>query len=178
MSKTTCTTNPVAAAVAPRREAVVARSMEVMREHLTAVAQKLQGTDLSVVAAYPDSFRTNQEQYKRQQAFYSLARQVVTYTASDRPGASAPVTGLNEEGIERLVKQAGEEAAFSFDKYVAKLTAKVGECDAAEVVGPLWGHSVLTVRKGATVESWKTQQIVNVSCLGKLFNQWPTRKMK
>jgi hypothetical protein len=34
------------------------------------------------------------------------------------------------------------------------------------------------VTKGGTVERWKTQQIVNVSRLGKLFNQWPTRQLQ
>jgi hypothetical protein len=43
----------------------------------------------------------------------------------------------------------------------------------------IWGHSVLTVTlPNGTVERWKTQQIVNQSKLGLLFNQWPSRKMK
>ena len=62
--------------------------------------------------------------------------------------------------------------------YVAKLTEKVGACDAAAVTGELWQESLLVVRKGETVERWKTQQILNFSVYGKAFNQWPTRKVK
>ena len=43
----------------------------------------------------------------------------------------------------------------------------------------MWGYSVLTVTKeDGSVERWKTQQIMNISVLGLLFAQWPSRKMK
>lgn len=61
---------------------------------------------------------------------------------------------------------------------MAKLIGKIGPVTSATIKGNhVWGHSVLTITNpDAVVEHWKTRQIVNVSKLGKLFNQWPTRK--
>jgi hypothetical protein len=84
-----------------------------------------------------------------------------------------------EEGIARVVAREREAAGFSFDAYIVKLVTKVGAVDSANVVGMfLWQGSTLTVVKGSATEHWHTQQIINVSSLGKLFNQWPTRLLK
>ena len=84
-----------------------------------------------------------------------------------------------EEAINRVVAQAREAAGASFDAYVIKMVTKIGGVDSASVAGyHLWNGSVLTVTKGDVVERWHTQQIVNCSSLGTLFNQWPTRLMK
>jgi hypothetical protein len=86
---------------------------------------------------------------------------------------------ISEERYARMREQVRQDAGASFDAYVAKLTAKVGEgVISASVVGHLWDYSILTVEKTSGIEQWRTQQILNVSCLGKVFNQWPTRKMK
>lgn len=69
-------------------------------------------------------------------------------------------------------------AGKSFDSYVAKLEAKIGEHDSAELVGDLWQYSTVKVTKGSQTEIWTTQIILNVSSLGKLFNQWPTRRIR
>lgn len=78
----------------------------------------------------------------------------------------------------RFLAEQGEAMKASFEAYVAKLTKKVGECDAVEYTGALWNRSQLKVRKGDVTEVWMTRVIVNVSSLGKLFNQWPTRKVR
>lgn len=42
-----------------------------------------------------------------------------------------------------------------------------------------WGHShVLITLDNSTTQLWKTRMIINVSCLGKVFNQFPTRLVK
>ena len=80
---------------------------------------------------------------------------------------------------ERFVQSAMEMAAAQYDAFVDQAGGKIGKCDAASLAGShVWGHSILTVAKGETVERWKTQQIVNQSVLGTVFNQWPTRKLK
>lgn len=171
--------NPIYAAIAPQKADAVARAQEYTREQLNAFAAKFPvGADFKALAPRPDSFRTGREQYKRMMAFRSLAQRVVEVTHGGWPEYTETVAGVDEDGIERLVAEAGEEAAASFDAYVAKLTAKVGPCEQAGVEGNLWSRSRLSVRKGPVVEQWITQQILNFSVYGKAFNQWPTRKCK
>ncbi|MNE44768.1 hypothetical protein D3C80_1390130 [compost metagenome] len=87
---------------------------------------------------------------------------------------------MSPNGCALFVKQAQENASAQYDAFIAKLEAKIGEVTAAILSGEhVWGHSILTVTKAdGTTEKWKTQMIVNVSVLGNLFNQWPTRKVK
>ena len=43
----------------------------------------------------------------------------------------------------------------------------------------MWSYSFLYVTTPSNGDQcWKTQQIINQSKLGKLFNQFPTRKIK
>jgi hypothetical protein len=87
---------------------------------------------------------------------------------------------LSDERVARRVQQTRDAMATDFDGYVNKLSTKIGEgVVSAEITGRLWDYSTLTVTKNdGSVERWRTQQIINVSCLGKLFNQWPTRRSK
>jgi hypothetical protein len=82
--------------------------------------------------------------------------------------------------VERFITRAKEDAAAQYDSYVQKLIGKIGEVTAASLDGDhVWGFSYLTVTlPNGKKEVWKTQMIVNISKLGKLFNQFPTRKMK
>lgn len=89
------------------------------------------------------------------------------------------IVRMSERGIARFVEMAEQEAALQYDAFICKLVSKIGDCDGAELTGShVWAFSVLTVRKGDTVERWKTQQIWNVSKLGNEFPQWPTRLLK
>jgi hypothetical protein len=79
-----------------------------------------------------------------------------------------------------LRAEAEQITNHDFDAYAAKLAGKIGlPITSAELTGQLWNYSFLQVEveeggeKGSQV--WKTQMILNVSYLGKLFNQWPTR---
>jgi hypothetical protein len=69
---------------------------------------------------------------------------------------------------------------MQYTAFIQKLEGKVGAHTAAALDGShVWGFSILTVTKAdGTVEKWKTEQIINVSVLGKVFNQWPSRKVK
>jgi hypothetical protein len=83
-------------------------------------------------------------------------------------------------GVESYVTRIKKQAADEYQLFVKKLVAKIGDVLAADLDGNhVWSSSTLTVRKAdGSVERWFTQQIVNVSCRGKYFNQWPTRKLK
>ena len=76
------------------------------------------------------------------------------------------------------------EASLQFDNFVAKLTRKISDLSPvveAQITehGDLWQFSILTcTHKDGSTTKWKTKQIINVSKLGKLFNQWPTNQVK
>lgn len=172
--------NPIAEAVAPLRAASVARAVELVKAHIEAVlAANPVGTEFSAKYPKPDSFRTGRREYLTRENERRHLKSILRVEATGHTWKAPEfVVGANEYGIARLVEETEQDAAASFDAYVAKLSAKVGECDAASVVGALWQGSTLTVTKGATIERWTTKQILNVSCLGKVFNQWPTRLAK
>jgi hypothetical protein len=88
---------------------------------------------------------------------------------------------INNEGIERIVSAARTDASAQYIAFVAKLIKKIGDdvVDANLSGSHVWGYSYLTItRASGSKECWKTQQILNVSVLGTVFNQWPTRKVK
>jgi hypothetical protein len=87
---------------------------------------------------------------------------------------------MSAEKGEKFVQEARENAAFQYEAYVAKLNKKIGPAKSASLTGNhVWGYSFLTVvTESGETQIWKTQMIVNVSKLGKLFNQFPTRKVK
>lgn len=71
-------------------------------------------------------------------------------------------------------------AEAEVDSYVIKLAGKIGKpVVSGSVNGDLWQGSTLTVAIAGSTESqrWTTKCIINQSCLGKLFNQWPTRRL-
>jgi len=100
-----------------------------------------------------------------------------TMKFKEEPAARAKTIAANAERL----------ADESFAEYAHKLTGKITEeAKGREVVsvghrgdGNVWGWSTLTAKlnDGTTID-FKTRQIINVSSLGKLFNQWPTRIAK
>ena len=170
--------NPIAEAIAPQKNEACERAAASVRARLIAIAESLVGSDLNVAAPMPNG-NMSRKDYLQARSFYSLARQVCLIVREGRM-MREPVmaVAVNLDGINRAANDAYEATAASFDAYVAKLISKVGDCDEAIVDGSLWNHSILTVAKGAAIERWKTQQIINVSVLGNLFNQWPTRLVK
>lgn len=171
--------NPIYAAIAPQRDAAIARSVEFTRMRLDRfIAEFPVGGDFKALLPRDDSFRNGRAFHQTQMARRNLALRVLKIEFGHWPEYTQTVRGRNEAGIERILEEAELEAAASFDAYVAKLTEKVGECDAAVVEGPLWFESILTVNKGGAIQRWKTQQILNFSVYGKAFNQWPTRRLK
>lgn len=89
------------------------------------------------------------------------------------------IVTTNLEILTHYFNHIEKAASFEFTQYVAKLTGKIGETTAASInASPLWNGSILTITKpDGSVETWKTTMIINCSSLGKLFNQWPTRRV-
>jgi hypothetical protein len=177
----------IAKAVEPVRAEAIARATKEAYAVIAKVEVALAGAggDREVLAPFPNSFKCDKRSFMIQKGYYTLVRDLTeadvepgTYV-SRSPRAPDPAR-MSPKGCAKFVKQSQEDASAQYDSFIAKLEAKIGEVTAATLSGEhVWGHSVLTVTKAdGTSEKWKTQMIVNVSVLGKLFNQWPSRKMK
>lgn len=175
---------PIAAAVLPLKAEAIDRAEKEARQQVTWAVKKLEaaGWDLKKVAPRPDG-NLPRNQYSQMEAdrkfFFGLVNQT-NRTSFYEPSAPELVE-MDSERVEAFIRYAREDAANQYDAFIAKLEEKVG---AGVLVATLsgnhvWGHSILEVTKtGGTVEKWKTQMIVNISKLGKVFNQFPTRKTK
>jgi hypothetical protein len=88
---------------------------------------------------------------------------------------------MSDEGIDRFIRHAEQDAALQYDAFICKMVKKVGPLavDASIKGDHIWSYSLLTVTlEDGTVETWKTQQIWNTSIHGLRFPQWPSRKVK
>ena len=167
-------------AINPMRDAAIARALERALNMIDMIKAQLTnaGMNLDMVAPMPNS-KMSREEYKQTLAMYQFVNNITDRPATRRVGEARIALGFNQVGIDRFIESIKIDAAADFDAYVAKLEAKVGDCVAASVDGNLWNESILTVTKAdGAVEHWKTQMIINASSLGKLFNQFPTRKLK
>ena len=176
--------SPVATAVAPLEKAAVTMRKRWIAARIRMVRRALEacGGDLhEVVQAHEAIIGYSLPRESRRE----FARFAVDVT---RPQASRPVTygrrdplyvEICPDCVRRVLAKGEAEARAQYQAYVAKLDAKVGHCDTAELSGnAVWTFSVLTVHKGDTVERWQTRMILNVSRRGLPFNQWPTRKLR
>jgi len=175
---------PIALAVEPLRQLAIERAEEAAHKMIERATAELEaaGNDLKVVAPYPSSNLSTAE-YRKQLAKYQF---FVSITTSRDPIAasmtrySTNLIDISPELVERFIQRSRENASFEYEAFVTKLVAKVGEVKTAKLEGDsVWQYSYLTVTKqDGSKECWKTQMILNQSIYGKLFNQFPTRKMK
>ena len=171
---------PIARAVAPLKKQAVERANDAAREMVARAAAELKagGDDLQLVAPYPKS-NLSRAVYRQQLAKYKFFSRITTSRKSSRSMHEPDYRDMNPEAVEHFVKEARENAAFEFEAYVCKLTAKIGPVSEAKLEGThVWSYSFLNVIKAnGERESWKTQTILNQSVYGKVFNQFPTRKV-
>ena len=170
--------NYVELAVEPLRAAAVARAEQTAKNFVNANLQRLAdvGWDVDLIAPYPKAHNPN---YKRCVSYRNFMISITTYTKPTlRPGEPQ----LRKQSLiaeQRYVDSCKAAADAQYSAFIAKLNKKIGTCDSADLTGDhVWGYSLLTVTKAGVTEIWKTQQIVNVSVLHKVFNQWPSRKVK
>ena len=191
----------IATAVEPQRAAAIEAVREAATAHIEKIALRLKEVngDVGAIAPRPttnthnkpgtvvcwDRSRWNQLQ-RNHDALMGLTAQTaetVEFNKTAVYGSTIPFEQGREISAPKAahyIKQAMEAADADYTAFVAKLEAKVGEHVDAKLTGDhVWAHSVLTITKAdGSVERWKTQRILNVSSLGLVFNQWPTRKQK
>lgn len=173
------TNSPIALAVKPRRDASIAYSIELARKYISRVEARLVANGMDLNTAFPrPNTNMSRKDYIAMKAAHDKAASLVRPLQSVRRDGEPLIVEMNQDRIARFIEIIKADAASQFDAYVRKLEKKVGQADSAEIDNaPLWDGSILTVRVAGEVQRWKTQMILNVSSLGTLFNQWPTRKV-
>jgi hypothetical protein len=176
---------PIEMAVAPLKDAAIQRAEEDARNDIERVRKALEeaGGDLNTASPYPSRHAYGSVAYQtaryRRSLFETLTESSTeryqSYT-TDKPY----FVEITDARVTRFVEYRKKLAAEEYEMFVAKLISKIGHVVQAELTGNhVWSYSILTVAKpDGKIEKWKTQQITNVSKLGKYFNQWPTRQMK
>lgn len=174
--------NNIEKAVSPLKEDAQERAEQEAVKLIEKVKVSLSdaGNDLKKAAPYPDSFRMGRNEYITAIGKRTLYSSLVDHRQCTGMVNEPDFVDISNEKIERFIKESRDNAAFQYDKFVAKLVGKIGDTKSAILSGNhVWGYSILTIElPNGESQNWKTQQIVNVSKLGKLFNQWPTRKLK
>lgn len=173
---------PIELAVAPLKDAAVERAEKDTLALIEKCRQQLAegGYDLQVVAPYPSSSNGGTLGYYMALARYQTFSAITKWRKSSYSMAEPHYGDIDPGRCAKFIDRRKREAAEQYDDFVAKLIGKIGHVKSADLDGNhVWADSILTVTKlDGSVERWKTQQIVNVSKLGKHFNQWPTRKVK
>lgn len=172
--------HPVATAIAPLKTDAMNRAEQEAKKLVAHLTKELKSHsyDLNKVAPPPNSLRMSTRDYRAAKAKRDLFCMIVKTTQTSY---NAPLLAtVDSTKVERFIEMSRGDAAAQYDAFIAKLVNKIGPCLSATIKGNhVWGYSILTVTKAdATIERWKTQMIVNTSKLGKLFNQWPSRRMK
>jgi len=176
------TKNPIEIAVAPLKEDAIVRAAKEARETVERVRKELAdaNNDMEIAAPWPNYRECSDFMYqKKMQRHYLFSSLIKSHEATHRPGTPYYVD-VDAAKVERFIEDAKKDAAAQYDAFVSKLVRKIGATTEASLTGNhVWGYFYLDVTKAdGTKETWKTQQIVNVSKLGKFFNQWPSRKLK
>jgi len=175
--------NLIAVAVMPQKKKAQDRAEQFAKERVAFVKSELEknGWDINAAAPRPRSMGMGRVQYMAAAAkrymFASVVKSRVSYLSMNAPD----FVDMNKERIAKFIADARKSAAEEYDMFVMKLNGKIGAVKSAKLEGDhVWGFSFLTVQpkdKGRKEEIWKTQMILNVSKLGKAFNQFPTRKV-
>lgn len=170
---------PVGAAVAPLKADAMQRAADEAAKQVAAIRKALEeaGWNLAVAAPVPQGVPRHsyevQEALKRRDTFRRFSR-------LENPAAGNGKVTWGPDLVARHIQNARALAAQQYDLFTIKLVGKVGPIVSCTLEGShVWGYSTLTATKAdGTVERWRTQQIVNVSSLGLLYPQWPTRKVR
>jgi len=173
--------HPVAIAVAPLRVEAETRAATDARAFIDSRLAILAQNDWDLDRAFPrgDSRRDNRETYRAKTRRHEVVQSFTGATWITRRLHEPNTRIRSPEREAKFIADAVANAVAQYDAFVAKLVGKIGDCDSASLSGShVWGYSILKVTKAEAIEHWKTTQIVNVSKLGLLFNQWPSRKVK
>lgn len=172
---TPATYKTLRAGLEPVRISVEARYVVVLNERHVQLKEMI-GSDYRVRFSRPSRFKEGTTVELPEDFYFFFTR----------TGAATPFGVVDHADLANKIKvHAHNRAIAETDAFAAKLAGKIdGSANGAallrvEVAGSsLWNHSTLTAHlQYDVVQIWATHLIWNVSCLGKTFNQWPTRRV-
>lgn len=175
--------NPIAAAVMPLKADAVQRAERDARSKMQEIERELTEAnwDINIAAPYPNDDSASRSDDLRAIQKRNLFRQVTRRDPNRlRPHGTVSYVTINSQRVEEFIRAAREDAATSYDAFVEKLISKIGEVESATLDGShVWGESRLCIVKtGGIREVWRTHCIVNMSKYGRMFNQWPTKRVE
>lgn len=169
----------LAAATAHYRDEYRARYEQYYLEELAAIRAELAaaGWDARKVADHPRGTCSRSE-YKRRADKYHYVQKHFEWVKSSLSRNEPCIVRERPDAVANLKTKAKLDADLAFNGYLFKLAGKIGkEIAAATYTGHLWAGSTLSVEcKDGEKQTWTTKCILNRSCLGTLFNQFPTRR--
>ena len=145
--------------------------LEVLKKH---------GWDLDKVAPPPNSRTMGQSEYKTAQAKRDLYRSITKSTVSVARAGDPDIREPNKVMIDRYIEMNKKGAEDAYRDFMEKMIQKIGKPVVdATMTGSIWTNAVLHVTTDdGEKQSWKTQMILNFSKYQKMFNQFPSRRIK
>jgi hypothetical protein len=145
--------------------------LEVLKKH---------GWDLDKVAPPPNSRTMDQSEYKTAQAKRDLYRSITKSTVSVARAGDPDIREPNKVMIDRYIEMNKKGAEDAYRDFMEKMIQKIGKPVVdATMTGSIWTNAVLHVTTDdGEKQSWKTQMILNFSKYQKMFNQFPSRRIK
>ena len=170
----------IADATHPMKIAAMEKTRKEAEEYLEKIKAILEENDFDPYKVVPKPFKTpdtpfNISYFAEKEAD---AKRYPYMFMVDRNGSKY---GWSENKAQKYIANCVNGTADHYNEYVSKMNNKIKNPVSAKFswVSDVWGSSMLEVTlPDGTTEYWKTQIIVNVSKLGNLFNQWPTRRIK
>jgi len=166
----------LSACLAPVRTECAVRAERYANEFVATVEKELAEHGGLVEKAFPTLSDRDQNAGVRNPK--AQHRALCNHATYDGHGGRVAAVGTNAEAVRRYVAAARHAAQMEVDSYVIKLAGKIGKpVRDLTVTGSLWNNSTLSVVcEDGEAQCWVTRCIINCSCLGTLFNQWPTRR--
>jgi hypothetical protein len=184
------TNQNITAALAPTRDAIIREVEQTLNRAIAKVYENLENHGWDLRLACPVNY--NSYSCNADKAAKAFAKQFTAapegWSSSCMPKAPEPRVRLSDEVLEAKVNAAAvAHADMMLASYAAKLTAKAAQfgegreiesCVYSGTSNP-WAASTMSVTftDGHAIKL-TTRIILNCSCLGKLFNQFPTRLAK
>ena len=133
--------------------------------------------DLNKVAPRPKSDDAN---YTNLMIRHSLYTAITNSKSAIQRRNDPDIRVPNQGAIKRYISDAVKGAEASYRDFMHKMITKIGKpVIDAKMTGSIWINAVLTVTTNdGESQVWNTKMILNFSKYQKMFNQFPSRKVK
>lgn len=174
--------NLIEQAVLPLKQDAIDRAERDAKVYIENMVSELKAAnwDLRIAAPWPRSSNAGRVEYMTGCAKHRQYSNLTGYKEWESRPNLPLIVHRDSKKCAKFVEDCKAAAAVQYDEFVKKLVGKIGPVNTVMLTGNhVWGYSLLDVTLlTGEQQRWKTQQIVNVSKLGKYFAQWPSRQVK